>query len=49
MKYQVEIIYRDVYVVEAETTAEARELAVNDCGILQTKEEVIGVEVERAM
>lgn len=49
MKYQVEILYRDVYIVEAETEEEARELAVNDCGTLTTKEEVVDIEVERAM
>ena len=49
MKYQVEIIKKDVYIVEAETEEEARELAVNECGILFKADEVFDIEVERAM
>ena len=49
MKYQVEIIKRDVYIVEAETEEEARELVVNECGTLFKADEVTDIEVERAM
>ena len=48
MKYQVEIIKRDVYIVEAETEEEARELAVNECSTLFKADEVFDIEVERA-
>ena len=48
MKYQVEIIKRDVYIVEAETEEEAIELAVNECGTLFKADEVFDIEVERA-
>lgn len=48
MKYTVEIIKRDVYIVEAETEEEARELAVNECGTLFKADEVFDIEVERA-
>ena len=48
MKYQVEIIKRDVYIVEAETEEEAEELAVNECGTLFKADEVFDIEVERA-
>ena len=48
MKYQVEIIKRDVYIVEAETEEEARELACNECGTLFKADEVFDIEVERA-
>lgn len=48
MKYQVEIIKRDVYIVEAETEEEARELAVNECDTLFKADEVFDIEVERA-
>ena len=49
MKYTVEIIKRAIYVVEAETEEEARELAVNECGTLFKADEVFDIEVERAM
>ena len=49
MKYQVEIIKRDVYIVEAETEEEARELAVKECGTLFKADEIFDIEVERAM
>ena len=48
MKYQVEIIKRDVYIVEAETEEEARELAVNECGELKIEDEVENIEVTNA-
>ena len=47
MKYQVKIIKRDVYIVEAEIEEEARELAVNECGTLFKADEVFDIEVER--
>ena len=49
MKYQVEIIKRDVYIVEAETEEEARELAINEYDTLFKADEVFDIEVERAM
>lgn len=47
MKYQVEIIKRDVYIVEAETEEEARELVINDCGTLRIADEVEDIDVRK--
>lgn len=47
MKYQVEITYREIYSVEADSAEEARELAVNDCGFLEAENEVENIEVRR--
>lgn len=48
MKYEVEITYREVYTVEADSAEEARELVVNDCGFLEVENEVENIEVRRA-
>ena len=47
MKYQVEIIKRDVYIVEAETDEEAKELVANEYITLFKADEVLDIEVER--
>ena len=49
MKYQIEIIKRDVYIAEAETEEEARELAINGCCDVIVEDEVVDFEIERAM
>ena len=49
MKYRVEIIKRDVYIAEAETEEEARELTINGCCDIIVEDEVTDIEVERAM
>ena len=49
MKYQVEITYREIYSVEADSAEEARELVVSDCGFLEAENEVENIEVRRAL
>ena len=45
MKYVVEIIKRDVYVVEADAADEARELAINGSASATIVDEVTDIEV----
>ncbi len=47
MKYEVEITARTVYVIEADSHEEARELAINGCGIIRVADEVEDIEVRR--
>ena len=47
MKYIVEIIKRDVYVVEADAADEARELAINGSVSAASTDEVENIEVRK--
>ena len=47
MKYEVEITSRTVYVVEADSYEEARELVINDCGTLRIADEVEDIDVRK--
>ena len=49
MKYQVEITKIDIYVVEAETEEEARELVVNGCCDTIVEDEVFNINVEKVI
>lgn len=44
-EYEVEIISREIYLVEAETKEEAEKLAINECGILVKYNEVDSITV----
>ena len=45
MKYEVEVTSRTVYVVEADSYEEARELVINDCGSIRIADEVEDIDV----
>lgn len=47
MKYQVEITYKEVIAVEAESSEEARELAINGFGTTIRETEVEDIEVRK--
>ena len=47
MKYEVEITSRVVYVVEADSSEEARELVINECGTLRIADEIEDIEVRK--
>ena len=47
MKYEVEITSRTVYVVEADSHEEARELVVNECGSIRIADEVEDIDVRK--
>ena len=47
MKYEVEITARTVYVVEADSYEEARELVINDCGSIRIADEVEDIDVRK--
>lgn len=47
MKYEVEITYKEVIAVEADSSEEARELAINGCGAVIRENEVEDVEVRK--
>ena len=47
MKYEVEVTSRVVYVVEADSHEEARELVINECGTLRIADEIEDIEVRR--
>ena len=47
MKYEVEITTRTVYVVEADSSEEARELAINGCGSIRIADEVEDIDVRK--
>jgi DNA-binding XRE family transcriptional regulator len=47
MKYEVEVTVRTVYVVEADSYEEARELAINECGSIRVADEVEDIEVRK--
>ena len=47
MKYEVEITNHTVYVVEADSSEEARELAINGCGTLRIADEVEDIDVRK--
>ena len=47
MKYEVEITTRKVYVVEADSSEEARELAINECGTVRVADEVEDIDVRK--
>ena len=47
MKYQVEVISRVIYIIEADSSEEAREFAINKCGIVRVADEVEDIEVRK--
>ena len=47
MKYEVEITSRTVFVVEAESHEEARELVLNGCGNLKLADEIEDIDVRK--
>jgi hypothetical protein len=47
MKYEVEVTVRTVYVVEADSCEEARELAINECGSIRITDEVADIDVRK--
>ena len=47
MKYEVEVTSRVVYVVEAESSEEARELVINECGTLRIADEIEDIDVRK--
>ena len=47
MKYEVEVTSRTVYVVEADSHEEARELVINGCGTLRIADEVEDIDVRK--
>ena len=47
MKYEVEITSRTVYVVDADSYEEARELVINDCGSIRIADEVEDIDVRK--
>jgi hypothetical protein len=47
MKYEVEVTSRVVYVVEADSYEEARELVINDCGTLRIADEIEDIDVRK--
>ena len=47
MKYEVEVTSRTVYVVEADSYEEARELAINNCGTIRIADEVEDIDVRK--
>ena len=49
MKYQVEITYKEVIAVEADSSEEARELAINGFGTVIRETEVEDIEIRKVM
>ena len=47
MKYEVEITYREIYTVEADSAEEARELVINECGTLRIADEIEDIDVRK--
>ena len=47
MKYEVEITSRTVYVVEADSSEEAREYVINGCGSIRIADEVEDIDVRK--
>ena len=47
MKYEVEVTSRTVYVVEADSSEEARELVINSCGTIRIADEVEDIDVRK--
>ncbi len=47
MKYEVEVTSRVVYVVEADSSEEARELVINECGTLRIADEIEDIDVRK--
>ena len=48
MKYEVEITNHTVYVVEADSSEEARELVINGCGTIRIDNEIEDIAVSRS-
>ena len=47
MKYEVEITNRTVYVVEADSSEEARELVIHECGKIHIADEIEDIDVRK--
>lgn len=47
MKYEVDITNRTVYVVEADSSEEARELVINGCGTIRIADEIEDIDVRK--
>lgn len=47
MKYEVEITNRTVYVVEADSSEEAKELVIHECGIIRVVDEIEDIDVRK--
>ena len=47
MKYEVEFTTRTIYVVEADSYEEARELAINGCGTLRIADEIEDIDIRK--
>ena len=47
MKYEVEVTSRTVYVVEADSYEEARELVINECGTIRIADEIEDIDVRK--
>ena len=47
MKYEVEVTTRTVFEVEADSSEEARELVINDCGTIRIADEVEDIDVRK--
>ena len=47
MKYEVEITARTVYVVEADSSEEARELVINNCGTVRIADEIEDIDMRK--
>ena len=45
--YEVEVSMRTIYVVEADSYEEARELVINDCGSIRIADEVEDIDVRK--
>jgi hypothetical protein len=47
MKYEVEVTTRTVFVVEADSSEEAREFVINTCSTIRLVDEVEDIEVRK--
>ena len=47
MKYEVEVTSRTVFVVEADSYEEARELVINECGTIRIADEIEDIDVRK--
>lgn len=47
MKYEVEVTVRTVYIVEADSSEEARELVINECGTIRIADEIEDIDVRK--
>jgi hypothetical protein len=47
MKYEVEVTSHVVYIVEADNSEEAMELAINGCGSIHIADEVEDIDVRK--